>query len=74
MKKYSIRCPYCGSEVERWEWWLKFRLIFKDTYYYYCPVCRKGSAWLFIFHLRHDSVDQEEIAYNRKKHWDSRIK
>ena len=73
MKKYIIRCPFCGSQVERWEWLLKFKLIFSNQYTHICPVCHKQSTWLYIFHLRHDSTDPTEKLFNKGKLWDDRI-
>ena len=74
MKKYKIRCPYCGSTVERWEWWLKFKLIFTNKYYFNCPICHHKSTWLYIFHLRHESTDSIEKHFNRGKLFDDRIR
>lgn len=73
MKKYSVRCPYCGSETGKWEWWLKLKLIFTNQYMHHCPVCHKKSTWLYIFHLRHDSTNKEEQLFNKSKLWDDRI-
>lgn len=74
MKKYKIRCPYCGSTYERWEWLLKLKLIATDHLTYICPVCHKKSKWLYIFHLRHDSTDKEEQMFNKGKLFDNRIR
>ena len=73
MKKYKIRCPYCGATTQKWEWWLKFKLIFKNTIYHHCPICHHKSSWLYIFHLRHESTDPSEKQFNRSKLWESRI-
>lgn len=73
MKKYKIRCPYCGSTYEQWEWLLKLRLIFVEKFNYLCPVCHKKSTWLYIFHLRHDSTNKEEQLFNKSKLWDDRL-
>ena len=74
MKKYTIRCPYCGSTYERWEWLLKLEMIATDKLTYLCPNCHKKSTWIYIFHLRHDSTDPKEKQWNRSKIWDNRIK
>ena len=74
MKKYKIRCPYCGSTYEQWEWLLKLRLIFVEKFNYLCPVCHKKSTWLYIFHLRHDSTNKEERIFNKTELFDKRIR
>ena len=73
MKKYKIRCPFCGSEVERWEWLLKLKLVFSNQYTHHCTICHKKSTWLYLFHLRHDSTDPTEKLFNKGKLWDDRI-
>ena len=74
MKRYKLRCAYCGSEVYKYEWLLKLRLILTNKYTLNCPVCHKKSIWLHIFHLRHDSTNKEEQLFNKSKIWESRIK
>lgn len=74
MKKYNIRCAYCGSTISKWEWLLKLRLVFTDKYVHHCPVCHKQSTWINIFHLRHESTDPDEKLFNRSKIWESRIR
>ena len=41
MKKYKLRCQYCGAIIQKYEWWLKLRLIFTNRYVQNCPVCHK---------------------------------
>jgi len=73
LKRYSFRCPFCGSEETKWEWWLKLLLIFTDHYYYDCPICHHRSSWLYIFHLRHESTDPKEKNFNKLPLFDERL-
>ena len=73
MKRYKLRCQYCGKEIYKYEWLLKLRLIFTNRYILDCPKCHKKTSWLYIFHLRHDSTDPVEKEFNRNKLWDDRI-
>ena len=73
MKKYNLRCHYCGNVVCKWEWLLRFKLVFKDTYYLNCPKCHKVNCYKQFFHLRHDSTDSLEKNRNKEKLWDDRL-
>ena len=73
IKHYTIRCPFCGSQINKNETILKLRLLFTNTYYLNCPVCHHKSAWLYIFHLRHDSTDKTEKLFNKGKLFDDRL-
>lgn len=74
MRKYKLRCQYCGAETHKYEWLLKIRLIFTNKYILDCPTCHKKTSWLYIFHLRHDSTDKVEQKFNKGKIFDNRIK
>lgn len=71
--KYRFRCNYCGKESYKWLWLLKLQLIFSSTIYVTCNNCHKTSAYVQIFHLRHDSTDKKEKENNRRKLWDDRL-
>lgn len=73
MKHYTIRCPYCGATHNTPTILLKLRLLFKDKIYHNCTVCHHKSAWINIFHLRHESMDQEEKSFNRRPLFDGRL-
>lgn len=73
MKKYNIRCPYCGSEHKKLEILLKMFLLTRNTYTHHCPVCHHKSVWLYIFHLRHESTNKGEHLFNKMKLFDDRI-
>ena len=73
MKKYKLRCAYCGATIEKWEWLLKLQLILTTHYYHHCPVCHHKTSYLYIFHLRHDSLDDKEKIFNKGKLFDDRI-
>ena len=73
MKKYTIRCPYCGSEHKKYEWLLKLFLLHRNTYTHHCPVCHHKSVWLYIFHLRHESTNKGEQLFNKMKLFDDRL-
>lgn len=73
MKKYTIRCNYCGATVTRYEWWLKLKLIFSDKIYHTCDVCHHTSCYRHFFRLVHDSTDDKEKEMRKLKKWDDRL-
>ena len=72
-KKYRIKCQYCGCDEYKWEWLLKLRLIFTNRIYFHCPLCHHTTTYLYIFHLRHDSLDKKEKFFNKGALFDERI-
>lgn len=73
LKKYVIRCNYCGATHTRWEWWLKLKTIFGDRIYHTCSVCHHTSCYRYFFRLVHDSTDGKERTNNKNKLWDDRM-
>ena len=74
MKRYEIRCPYCGATSKKIEVLLKINVLFKDYYYHTCSVCHHQSTWWNKFHLRHDSTSKKEKEANKGKLFDDRIR
>lgn len=72
LDKYRFRCSYCGRETYKPLWLLKLRLMFTDELLITCKYCHSTSAYVNIFHLRHDSMSKLEKEYNKKK-WDKRM-
>lgn len=71
-KQYGLKCEYCGIRKYYALWWIKLKLIFTDTIVFTCPVCHKTTAYVNIFHLRHDSMSSLEKNRNKEKLWDDR--
>ena len=72
MKKYKLRCSYCGSTIYKYEWLLKLHYIFFKSYTLNCKVCHKKSKWITHFVLKHDQ-DKEEKLFNKGALFDERI-
>ena len=72
MKKYEIRCSYCGATIKKPVWWLKLHFIFNNSYTLNCPICHKKSRWITHFTLKHDQ-DHKERIFNKSKLFDDRL-
>ena len=72
MKRYTIRCAYCGATIHKPVAYLKLYFIFHKSYTLNCPVCHKKSRWITHFVLKHDS-DKEEKLFNKGAIFDERI-
>ena len=72
MKKYKLRCSYCGSTIQKYEWLLKLHYIFFKSYTLNCKVCHKKSRWINQFILKHDANKKEHL-FNKMKLFDDRI-
>lgn len=73
MKKYKLRCSYCGATTHKYEWLLKLHYIFFKSYTLNCPVCHKQSKWITNFVLKHDTINKEEKLFNKGALFDERI-
>ena len=72
MKKYKLRCSYCGATIYKYEWLLKLHYIFFKSYTLNCKVCHKKSRWINQFILKHDA-NKKEHHFNKMKLFDDRI-
>ena len=72
MRKYKLRCAYCGSTIHKYETLLKLHFILHNSYTLNCPICHKKSRWITHFTLKHDQ-DKKERHFNKGKLFDDRI-
>ena len=72
MRRYKLRCSYCGSTIKKYEPLLKLHFIFFKSYTLNCKVCHKKSRWINQFILKHDA-NKKEHHFNKGKLFDDRI-
>lgn len=65
MKKYNLRCNYCGHDHYVWDWWLRFKLITFGEVRRQCPECSQLTRYRLIGHIAHDG-DKKEKEYNKE--------
>ena len=65
MKKYNLRCPYCGQKNIKLKFWLYLKLIIKGSIRSQCKNCSKQSRYILISHIVHD-VDSDERLFNKE--------
>lgn len=73
MRKWKIRCNYCGDETYENYYYLLLKRVFKPKYYRTCNKCHKTSAYLFMPHIVHDTIDKKEKEMNKQQLWDERM-
>lgn len=65
MRKYNLRCGYCGSDHNVRYFFLMLRLLVWGKVYVKCSNCSNVSAYIFVGHIVHDTVDGKEKELNR---------
>lgn len=65
IKKYNLRCGYCGTDHYVNRFLLYLRLLVFDEYYHKCPYCHKISRYRLISHIVHDVVESKELEWNK---------
>lgn len=65
MKKYNLRCNYCGQDHYISYFFFMLRLLVKGKVYVKCGNCRYVSSYVFVGHIVHDTVDIDEKRFNK---------
>ena len=65
MKKYNLRCQYCGTGHYVPEILFKIKLLFNGKVYVKCSKCRLVSTYRLVSHIVHDSMDLNEKEFNK---------
>lgn len=63
VKKYNLRCNYCG--LDHWInwWWLVIKLVTMGCVRSQCKRCSRQSRYIFVGHVAHDP-DKTERDFN----------
>ena len=74
MRKYNLRCNYCGHDDYHNYFFLILKLLLKGEIYHHCKVCHKLSRYRLVAHLAHDSNTKEkqfnkDLKENKRVLW-----
>ena len=65
MKRYDLRCGYCGTSYHVNYVLLMIRLVIRGDVYHKCPHCHRVSRYRLISHIVHDVVGSTELESNK---------
>ena len=66
MKKYNLRCNYCGADRKVPLFFLRLILLIKGDINVTCSNCGYVSNYILVSHIVHNSVSVDEKEYNKK--------
>ena len=69
MKKYNLRCNYCGSDHYTSYFFLMLRLLVCGEVSYVCSDCGNMSVYILVSHIVHNTVSVNEKE--QKKRFDN---
>lgn len=65
MRKYNLRCGYCGSDRNVPYFFLVLRLVLFGGVFVRCKCCGRWSDYVLVSHIVHDSLSVREKEHNR---------
>ena len=65
MKRYNLRCNYCGLDHFVTWWWLVVRLVTLGSVRSQCKRCSRQSRYVLVSHVVHDA-DNTERGFNKE--------
>jgi len=65
MKKYNLRCNYCGSDHYTSYFFLMLRLLVHGEVCYVCSNCGNMSNYILVSHIVHNTISVKEKEHNK---------
>ena len=74
MKRYNLRCQYCGTDYYVNWYWLCIKLIIFGEVRHQCEYCLRQRRHILVGHIVHDAdIDEKvynhEIKEHKRIHW-----
>lgn len=66
MKKYNLRCNFCGTDHYVPQFFLYLMLLIKGDINVVCSNCGYVSNYILVSHIVHNTVSVDEKEFNRK--------